>query len=286
MPDPTGFRDERSVDPMLPRPFRVTETTREAPGVSTLMLVPLDGGPSISFAPGQIGMIGLPGIGEVPISFSSDPAERTRVAMTIRAVGAVTSALVALSPGAGVGLRGPFGRSWPLAESDDRDMVVIAGGLGLCPLRSLVVEAATRRARLRSLTVVHGARTPNDLLFKVDLEAWRRRPGLDLLLTVEEPDSSWPGDVGTVTAVLDRAVPRPEETVAMLCGPDAMLHDVGLALEDRGVATARIWVTMERNMKCAVGLCGHCQFGSLLLCREGPVLRFDRVAHVLSVGEM
>jgi NAD(P)H-flavin reductase len=274
------------VDPMLPRPFRVVDVHYESPNVRTLLMEPADGGPSIVFDAGQIGMISLPGVGEVPISFSSDPRDHQRVTMTIRAVGAVTVGLTSLSRGSIVGLRGPYGTAWPIDEAADRDMLVITGGLGLCPLRSLVVEAAARRSVLRSLTVIHGARSPSDLLFKVDLEKWRRRPELDVLLTVDHADPGWHGNVGVPTTLFDRAIKDPANTIAMLCGPDVMLRIVGQALIDWGVPADRVWVTMERNMKCGIGLCGHCQMGPLFVCRDGPIFRFDRVSHLFSVEEV
>jgi NAD(P)H-flavin reductase len=273
-------------EPLLPRPHRVSAVTVEAPSVVTLDMVPTDGDRPIRFRPGQIGMIGLPGVGEVPISFSSDPADTSMVSMTIRGVGAVTDALTGLQPDAAVGLRGPYGRAWPLGLTDDRDVLVIAGGLGMCPLRSLVTEAASRQGRLRSLSVLHGARTPSDLLFKVDLDAWRRRPEMKLFLTVDQPAADWTGEVGTVATLLDRAVVDPGNTLAMVCGPDVMLGVIGESLVTLGLGPGQVWVTMERNMKCAVGLCGHCQFGPFFLCKEGPVFGWEDVADLFRVSEV
>lgn len=286
MAEPALLEHPDPTEPMLPRPFRVTDVRYESPNVRTLVLEPGDGGPSIVFEAGQIGMISLPGVGEVPISFSSDPRDHERVTMTIRAVGAVTTGLTSLPRGSIVGLRGPYGTAWPIDEAAGLDMLVITGGLGLCPLRSLVVEAAARRSVLRSLTVIHGARSPSDLLFKVDLEKWRRRPELDVLLTVDHADPGWHGNVGVPTTLFDRAIKDGPNTIAMLCGPDVMLRIVGTALIDWGVPASRVWVTMERNMKCGIGLCGHCQMGPFFVCRDGPIFRFDAVSPLFAVEEV
>ena len=275
------------ADPMLPRPFRVTDRHQETPDVWTLGLAPADGFPSIRFEPAQIGMIGLPGVGEVPISFSNDASDPDRVAMTIRAAGAVTRAIVDLQPGAQVGLRGPFGEPWPLRELANRQVVIIAGGLGLAPLRSLVVRALEERERLGALTtLVYGARDRHEFLFQRDLDEWGGREDMRVLLTVDHPDEQWTENVGVVTTLLDEAIDDPARTVAFMCGPDVMLSAVSTALTARRVPAKQIWVTMERNMKCAIGLCGHCQFGPLFLCKDGPVFRYDRIARLIGVPEV
>lgn len=274
------------TDPMIPRPFRVIDRYKETPDVWTLGLAPDDGQACIRFEPAQIGMIGLPGVGEVPVSFSNDASDPERVAMTIRAAGAVTQRLVDLQPGDVVGLRGPFGVPWPLRELAGRQVLVIAGGLGLAPLRSLMVKAVEERDRLESLTLIYGARDRYEFLFRRDVEEWAARNGIDVLMTVDHPDERWTGNVGVVTTLLDQAVNDPSKTVAFMCGPDVMLSAVSTSLTSRQVPAKQIWVTMERNMKCAIGLCGHCQFGPLFLCKDGPVFRYDRIARLFSVPEV
>lgn len=274
------------ADPMTPRPFHVVDRHQETPDVWTLGLSPDDGLPSIRFEPAQIGMIGLPGVGEVPISFSNDASDPDRVAMTIRAAGAVTRAIVDLQPGDHVGMRGPFGVPWPLRELANRQVLIVAGGLGLAPLRSLMVRAVEERPRLDSLTLVYGARDRYEFLFRRDLEEWAAHEGVRVLLTVDHPDERWTGNVGVVTTLLDEAIDDPRRTAAFMCGPDVMLSAVSTALTSRQVPAKQIWVTMERNMKCAIGLCGHCQFGPLFLCKDGPVFRFDRIARLFGVPEV
>lgn len=274
------------TDPMVPRAFRVVDRHQETPDVWTLGLAPNDGQACIRFEPAQIGMIGLPGVGEVPISFSNDASDPERVAMTIRAAGAVTQRIVDLQPGDVVGMRGPFGVPWPLRELAGRQVLVVAGGLGLAPLRSLMVTAVEERDRLETLTLVYGARDRYEFLFRRDLEEWASRDGIDVLMTVDHPDERWTGNVGVVTTLLDEAVDDPRRTVAFMCGPDVMLSAVSTALTSRQVPAKQIWVTMERNMKCAIGLCGHCQFGPLFLCKDGPVFRFDRIARLFGVPEV
>jgi NAD(P)H-flavin reductase len=262
-------------DQMVPRPYRVISVHKEIDSVSTLWMEPADGGPCLRFLPAQTGMVGLPGLGEVPISFSSDPRD-PRVAMTIRACGKVTSALVNIQPGAIVTIRGPYGAPWPMEKVEGGHLAVIAGGIGLAPLRSLVVQAVNTWDRYKGLTLIYGVRTPEDLLFKSDLEDWKNR-GMEVLLAAEKPTEDWTGYVGNVSVVLPGAVS--EDTNAVICGPDVMLRHVGAQLMSLGVPAQQIWVTLERNMKCSIGLCGHCHFGPYLICRDGPVFRWDEVLY-------
>lgn len=271
-------------DPMLPRPFRVIDTVAETPDVWTITFEPADGDETIHFEPAQIGMVGLPGIGEVPISFSSD-ADGDEPAMTIRAAGAVTKALVAARPGDVVMMRGPFGVPWPIHRAHGKHLLVAAGGLGLAPLRSLVVAATRITDRFESISLVYGARSPDEFLFRSDLDRWQAA-GVDVRLTVDRPAPDWEGSVGVVTTLFGDALRHPADTVTMMCGPDVMLGAAAIALNRAGVPANQVWVTMERNMKCAIGLCGHCQFGRLFLCKDGPVLRYDRIAHLFAVPEV
>jgi NAD(P)H-flavin reductase len=276
----------RHVDPMLPRPFRVVDRRAETSDVWTIGFEPADALPCIRFEPAQLGMVGIPGVGEVPISFSNDATDPERVAMTIRAAGAITTKLVGLPVGSLVGLRGPFGVPWPLEELYGREVLIVAGGLGLAPLRSLVLEAVRERATLASLTLVYGARSPDDLLYRDEVAAWSELDGVRVLTTVDRPDPTWDGHIGVVTTRLDEAVRDPSRTAAFMCGPDIMLAAVSTSLTSMRTPAQQIWVTMERNMKCAIGLCGHCQFGPLFLCKDGPVFRYDRIARLFSVPEV
>jgi len=266
-----------------PQPWLVTSVRDEAPDVVTLGFTP----PApFGFAPGQFNMVSLPGIGEVPISISSDPAAGTEVLHTIRDVGLVTKALCGLRPGQRAGVRGPYGTSWPLAEAVGGDLVLVAGGIGLPPLRPAVYQALHDRDRFGRITLLYGARTPVDLLFPGELGTWRDRGGLDVRVTVDAADRQWSGDVGVVPALIPQAGLIPETTTAFVVGPEIMMRFTVRALLAAGVSARRIHLSMERNMQCAAALCGHCQFGPFLVCRDGPVFRYADVAHWLTIREL
>ena len=275
-----------TVDPMLPRPFRVVRVRHEASDVSTLTFEPADGLATIAFRPAQMGMVGLPGLGEVPISFSSDPAKPSQLAMTIRRAGAITSALVDLSAGDLVGMRGPYGTEWPMEAAEEDHLLVVAGGLGLAPLRSAIVTALRRADRYQSISLVYGRREVAEVIFADDLAAWEANPTMSMHLTLDRADPDWAGPVGLVTSRLDAALHDPANTTAMVCGPDVMMRAVGADLTQRGVDRGKIWLTMERNMKCGVGLCGHCQFGPLFICKDGPVLDWDTAGPLYLIAEV
>ncbi len=273
-------------DPMLPRPFRVIRVHRETSDVTTLTFEPADGSPTIAFGPAQMGMVGLPGLGEVPISFSSDPADPAQLAMTIRRAGAITSALVDLSAGALVSMRGPYGTEWPMEVAEGHHLIVVAGGLGLAPLRSAIVTALRRADRYRSISLVYGRREVSEVIFADDFAAWEENPAMSIHLTLDRADPDWSGPIGLVTSRLDAALLDPASTTAMVCGPDVMMHAVGADLTQRGVDRGKIWLTMERNMKCGVGLCGHCQFGPLFICKDGPVLDWATAGPLYLIAEV
>ncbi len=256
---------------------------REAPGVWTLEIEVEGLAPA---RPGQFNMLTAFGVGEAPISLSGDPANGGRLIHTIRSVGAVSRALAALKPGEPVGLRGPFGEGWGLEGAAGRDVVVIAGGLGLAPLRPLILQLLAERERYSQVSVLYGARHPRDILFRRQLQAWRRRLDVELEVSVDHAEADWRGHVGVVTGLLRQASFDPEKTSAFVCGPEVMMRFAVGALRDAGVADAAIRLSMERNMKCAVGLCGHCQFGPVFVCRDGPVFGYDRVAAMLKHKEI
>jgi NAD(P)H-flavin reductase len=265
---------------MVPLPYRVAGATPESPGVTTMLLEPAGRSGAIHFDPAQFGMVGVPGFGEVPISFSSDPDADDHIGITVRHVGAATRALTAAPLGSVVGLRGPYGEPWPIEAAEDRELLVVAGGLGLAPLRSLLVVTSRRRDRFARLGLAYGARSPADILYGGDLDGWSRH-GVEVAVTVDRADSAWTGRTGLVTELFESLVERPAATGAMMCGPDQMMLASGIALIGLGVSPSRIWVTLERNMQCGIGLCGHCQLGSVFVCRDGPVFRFDRISALL-----
>ncbi|MGA7271223.1 MAG: FAD/NAD(P)-binding protein [Acidimicrobiia bacterium] len=270
---------------MLPRMFRVMKTRPETADTATLELEPEDG-VGITYGPGQFTMFYVYGIGEVPLSISGDPHDQDRLVHTVRSVGAVTAAIVALEPGDPVGIRGPYGRGWPMAEAEGGDLVIAAGGIGLAPLRPALLDVLARRDRFGAVSLIYGSRSPSDLLFGEDLRTWRSRFDLEIEVTVDRSEPGWFGDVGMVTGLLSRISFDPANTSVMVCGPEIMMRVVAKELAARGVDQEKIYMSMERNMKCAIGFCGHCQFGPDFVCRDGPVMPYTRVHQRLRIPEL
>ena len=224
------------------------------------------------------------GTGEVPISVSGLDADG-RLVQTIRDVGAVTHKLCTLEPGTTLGVRGPLGRGWPIGDLAGADVVVVAGGLGLAPLRLALLALLAERDRFERLVLLYGARTPADLLYREELEEWSEQ-GLDVQLTVDAADADWEGPVGVVGKLVARAGFDPRNAAALMCGPEVMMRFTAVALAERGVAAARTYVSLERSMKCGIGQCGHCQIGPTLVCLDGPVYPWAEIARWLSVREL
>ncbi len=275
-----------AVDAMRPVPFTVLRTRNLTSDTFTLELAPPTGHGPFTFAPGQFTMLYVFGVGEVPISICGDPAEPEVLVHTTRAVGNVTRAMRALRPGDTIGVRGPFGTAWPVEQKSGRDLVFIAGGIGLPPLRPAIYEALAHRERYGRVVLLYGARTPEELLYRRELAQWRSKLDVEVHVTVDRATGDWRGNVGVVTPLVRRAPIDPKNTVAMICGPEIMIRFAAQELARRGVAPADTFVSLERNMKCAVGLCGHCQLGPYLVCRDGPVFPYDRVQGLLDVGEV
>jgi len=274
-------------DALTPRPYRVRQTTRESHDTVTLDLEPADGTPGLAFQPGQFNMLYLFAAGEVPISVSGDPARGDHLLHTVRRVGAVTRGLCALAAGDEIGVRGPFGTAWPVDEAVGRDVVLVAGGIGLAPLRPALYRILARRRDYGRVVLLYGARTPQDLLFRQELEAWRGRFDLEVEVTVDNAaEDAWYGEVGVVTRLIHRAPFEPGHTTAFLCGPEVMMRFTIRELQDRGLAAADVYVSVERNMRCGVGLCGHCQLGACFVCCDGPVFALPRVERLLSIWEL
>ncbi len=273
-------------DPMVPEPYRVRRVRRETADTFTLELEPAHGGEALRFAPGQSAMLYVFGVGEVPISICGDPADRAVLVHTVRAVGAVSRALTTRKRGDLVGVRGPYGSAWPVDEAAGHDVLAIPGGIGLAPLRPAIYRLLAQRERYGNVTVLYGARTPDDLLYRRELERWRGRLDCEVAVTVDRAAGDWRGTVGVVTTLIPRARFDPARTVAMVCGPEVMMRFVALELQKRGLPPNRIFISMERNMKCFIGLCGHCQFGPTFICRDGPVFPYDRLQGLLAMREV
>jgi NAD(P)H-flavin reductase len=273
--------------PMTPIPFRVTGRRQETADTWTLELEPGNGRPLAAFEPGQFSMLYAFGRGEVPISVSGDLAKGgDRLVHTVRAVGAVTSALCACEAGEPVGVRGPFGTAWPVADAEGRDVVVVAGGVGLAPLRSAIYRLLANRNRYGDVVILYGSRTPADLLYARELEGWRRDFDVRVEVTVDAAPGDWRGRVGVVPKLVPRADFDPARVVALTCGPEVMMRFTALALAERGVAPDKTYVSLERSMKCGVGHCGHCQIGPTLVCLDGPVYAWADMERWLTVREL
>lgn len=268
---------------MTPRPHRVLRVRRETPGVVTLALAPLLGDPEPG-APGQFNMVGAFGVGEAAISVSGVGPDGA-ILHTVRDVGAVTHALARAPRGSLLGVRGPYGRGWDLAGSLGGDVVVVAGGLGLAPLRPLIRALSLRRNGFGRISVLVGARSPEQLLFLAETSRWRAR-GLHVDVTVDQAAVGWSGRVGLVTRLIDGAVLHPSATTGFVCGPEVMMRFTARALMSAGVEPSRIQLSMERNMRCGVGLCGHCQLGPFFVCRDGPVFGHEVVGPLMEVREL
>jgi NAD(P)H-flavin reductase len=298
---------------MLPRPSRIHAVHRENHDTFTLALAPVEGRSFPPFQPGQFNMLYVFGVGEMAVSISGDPSASGAWMHTVRVVGTVSRALSRLKKGDLVGVRGPFGNPWPMSAAAGRDLVLVAGGIGLAPLRPVLLRAFNELARDRGsiqaraqsapntgaatpkdskpgrpprLFLLYGARSPVDLLFVGQLAHWKRTGQCEVLVTVDRSAPDWKGDVGVVTKLIPYVSFDPEQAVVFVCGPEVMMRFTVQEMENRGVASDRIYLSMERNMKCAVGFCGHCQYGPEFICKDGPVFPYDRVRPWLPIWEV
>jgi len=275
-----------SRDAMVPHRFRVARRHAETADTLTLDLKPVDGLDGWDFTPGQFNMVYLYGLGEVPISISGDAAKPATLTHTVRVVGSVTKGFHDLKRGQMVGVHGPYGVGWPLEEAEDGDVLVIAGGLGLAPVRPAIYHLLNNRARYRRVAILYGDRTPDALLYKNELPRWRQHLDIDVEVTVDHATADWHGNVGVITPLVSRAEFDPANATAIVCGPGIMMRFVALALERQGLDPSRIFVSLERNMRCAVKRCGHCQLGPHFICQDGPVFPYDRVRDVLTIPQV
>ncbi len=275
-----------TIDPMLPPPYSVRQVVKETADTFTLTLEAPNGASGHRFQPGQFSMLWVFGVGELPISISGDPANRVQLVYTVRSVGQATHALVSCAVGEGIGVRGPFGSGWPVEKAEGRDVLVIAGGIGLAPLRPVIYEVLHNREKYGRLVILYGARSPRDLLYRKELAAWARQRETQVLVTVDYGGLSWRGHVGVVTTLFKYARLQPAGSLAFACGPEIMMRFVARDLENQGFAQENIYLSLERNMKCAVGFCGHCQFGPHFICKDGPIFPYDRMRPLLEKYEL
>ncbi len=272
--------------PLLPHTAVITEVQHEAVGINTYTLEFKDSvlRDQYRFQPGQFNMLYLPGIGESAISISSDPGEPTRLKHTIRIVGNVTRAIARLPKGAALGLRGPYGSHWPMERIVGKDVIVVAGGIGMAPLRPAIYHLIRHRADYGRVQVLVGARVPDDLLYPSEYDLWGRHD-IEMIVSVDRADESWRGRVGVVPILFYQLRPDPRRTAVLTCGPEVMMQFVIYEALARRIPKSAIHISLERNMKCAVAFCGRCQYGPTFLCKEGPVLSYDRIEPFFSVEE-
>jgi NAD(P)H-flavin reductase len=264
-------------DPMLPHPYRVQRVRKETDDTFTLELESTNGITEFPFGAGQFNMLYVFGVGEVPISISGDPTKPKKLIHTTRSVGVVTGAMRQLKRDHMIGVRGPYGSIWPVTEAQGRDVVIVAGGLGLAPVRPALYQILAHRERYNKVVLLYGTRTPHDILFRREIERWRSRLDIDVHVTVDRAIHPWRGNVGVVTRIIPKAPLDHLNAVAMVCGPEIMMRFTVIELQKRGLSPDNIYISMERNMKCAIGFCGHCQWGPNFVCKDGPVFRYSEV---------
>lgn len=267
------------LNPYVIHPATIVEKIREAEDINTYRLEFVDEQmrERYRFEAGQFNMVYLFGVGEVAISIVSDPDESEFLDHTIRAVGRITQAIADLQPGDVLGVRGPFGQGWPLEEARGRDVVIVTGGLGCAPVAGAIEYIFRRRTQYGSVKILHGVKTPHDLLYRERFETWRRFPDTEILLTSDQPDRGWSHHIGVVTELFELVSIDPPKSVVLMCGPEIMMRLGAPIFMRRGIPSTAIYVSLERHMECGIGLCGHCQLGPYFLCKDGPVMRYDRV---------
>lgn len=275
-----------SPGPMVPEPLRVRGFRRETADTWTVALDVSERPGGFPFLPGQFNMLYAFGVGEVPISICGDPGRPGELVHTFRTVGAVTEALRRVGRGGRLGVRGPYGRPWPVEEARGLDVVLVAGGLGFAPLRSALLHLLRHREQYGRVSLVVGSRTPEDLLYRRELARWRADSRLRVLVTVDRAGPDWTEHVGVVPALLKDVELEPSRTVALVCGPEVMMRYTVRELERLGVPDSRIHLSLERNMRCAVGFCGHCQLVPFFICKDGPVLPYERLRPFFTLREV
>lgn len=265
-------------NPYLPNLAKITKIKEETPDTRSFRLE-VEGAGGLEFTPGQFVEVSAFGYGEAPFSISSSPLEKDFIEVTVRRVGNVTRALFNMKEGDIVGVRGPFGRGWPVEEMRGQSLLMIGGGIGIAPLRPLVEYAIARQDSFGDVMLLYGARTPKDIVYKEELEKWREH--IDVRLTVDVGDETWRGRTGVVTVLLDDVEVDPRETYSVQCGPPIMIYFVTRRLVEMGFPDGRILFSLERLMKCGMGFCGHCMIGGKYVCRDGPVFKYSEVKELL-----
>lgn len=275
---------EASARALVPEPAEIVEKRSFGPQIHVFRLRLSDPSarPRFDFQQGQFNMVSVPGVGEVAISISSDPHDLD-LEHTIRIVGRTTRVIEALGVGDILGIRGPYGSAWPLLQARWKDVLVVTGGLGCAPVTGAIEYMFRRRANYGRIVVLHGVKKPSDMVHRERFEAWRREADTQVLLTTDQPDRTWKDRFGVVTELFSEVEIDPRRTIVFMCGPEVMIRYAVRILVERGVSMDRVFVSLERNMKCAIGLCGHCQFGPEFVCKDGPIFPFSRIARFFGV---
>ncbi len=261
---------------------KIEEVRQETPTIKTFVLRPES---SFSFATGQFIELTVPGSGEAPFTPSSDPEVKERMEVTIMDVGRVTSRLHKMNTGETVGIRGPYGKGYPLDKFQGKDILIVGGGVGLAPLRSLIFSLFTQIEKYNKVALCYGARTPSDIVFKNSLSEWSKKKKVDIVTTVDVGDSTWKGNVGLVTTILKDLAVDLKKAVSVVCGPPIMMKFVTLKLLDSGFKPADIYLSMEKNMSCGLGKCGHCRLGKYYVCRDGPVFTYEDIKDIHDIWD-
>lgn len=268
-----------------PSIYLIRSRQRETRDTFSLDLVPRDPEQTIRFLPGQFMMLWAFGRGEAAISISGNPAQERNLVHTIRAVGSVTNYFKSLQIGEELGVRGPFGTPWPVDEAKGKDVLLVAGGIGLAPLRPVIYHLLSNRKDYGRIICAYGTRTPADLLYKEEWLQWQSAEDSQWMLSVDSASATWKGRVGVVTQLLERLTLRPDQSTAFLCGPEIMMRYAVQSLQRVGIPEDQLYLSLERNMQCGMGLCGHCQIGPYFVCKDGPVFPWPQVADLFEVRE-
>ena len=269
----------QNKNPYQPHEAVILERIQETPTLFTLRLKFTDKNiqDMFEFAPGQFNMLYLFGVGEIPISIVSDPDDSHIIDHTIRVVGRVSRGFANLKTGDRIGLRGPYGRGWPMLESKQKDVVIVTGGVGCAPVVSVINYIEQRRQDFGHLNILQGVKHTNDFIWKDRYDKWRELPDTNVLLTASNGEALWPWHIGPVTMLFDQLEFDPDNVSVMMCGPEGMMRVVCDHMLDNRVKSSQLFLSMERNMQCAIGFCGHCQYGSKFICKDGPVFSYDEI---------
>jgi NAD(P)H-flavin reductase len=260
----------------------VINVIQETELIKTIVLKPEE---DFSFSTGQFVSLTIPGTGESPFTPSSSPSKTDTIEITIMKAGVVTGKIHELTPGKIIGMRGPFGKGYPLADMAGKDILIVGGGVGIAPLRSFLLTLFETRGQFKDITLCYGAKTPRDIVYNSQFEEWKKRNDIEVLQSIDKPFDGWPGTVGVVTVLLNNLRIKPVSAVAVVCGPPIMMKFSTLKLLELGFQPRQIYLSMEKNMSCGLGKCGHCQMGSYFVCRDGPVMTDEMVKDIVNAWD-